>query len=209
MAKDITDDSADEGLQPPPKPSLRQRKKAAAMRRIQAVALKLFAEHGFDNVTIEQVAEAAEASPSSVYRYFQTKGGLVLYDEFDDRVLSGFAHYLQQGLEPWEALMTAFGQVEAQHFGIESEATRERIRLFFEQPSVRATGMLMVDGLVEQLAETIAGTGRWNIRQGRLIASSIIWPFVAFLRNWYETGEPEWRHLLEEAVETLKNSAPK
>lgn len=178
------------------------------MHRIQAVALEMFAEYGYESVTIEQVAEAAEASPSSVYRYFRTKGGLVLYDEFDDRVLGGFAHYLHQGLDPWDALLTAFGQVEAEHFGIESAATRERVRLFFEQPSVRASGMLMIDELVEQLATSIAEIDRWNLRQGRVIASSIIWPFIAFLRNWYESGEDQWQHLLHEAVQTLKDAAP-
>ena len=51
---------------------LRERKKAAAIRRIQEVAVAQFEEHGFDAVTIEQIAEHAEVSPSSIYRYFGT-----------------------------------------------------------------------------------------------------------------------------------------
>jgi AcrR family transcriptional regulator len=62
---------------------LRERKKRSAMRRIQEVALDLFDERGFENVTIEQIAEAAEVSPSSVYRYFGTKEQVVLRDDFD------------------------------------------------------------------------------------------------------------------------------
>ena len=61
-------------------PGLRQRKRRAAMTRVQQVALDLFDARGFDAVTIEQVAAAAEVSPSSVYRYFGTKAGLVLVD---------------------------------------------------------------------------------------------------------------------------------
>ncbi|HEY7594201.1 MAG TPA: helix-turn-helix domain-containing protein, partial [Actinophytocola sp.] len=40
------------------------------MRTIQEQALDLFDARGFDAVTIEEIAAAAEVSPSSVYRYF-------------------------------------------------------------------------------------------------------------------------------------------
>ena len=70
-----------------PRLGLRECKKATTMHRIQAVALDLFERHGFDAVSIEQVADAAEVSPSTVYRYFGTKEGLVIHDEYDDRVL--------------------------------------------------------------------------------------------------------------------------
>lgn len=62
---------------------LRERKRTAAMYRIQSVALDLFEERGFDAVTVEQIAEASDVSPSSVYRYFGTKEQIVLWDEFD------------------------------------------------------------------------------------------------------------------------------
>ena len=70
--------------------SLRVRKRLAAMLRIQAVALDMFEERGFDAVTVEEVADASDVSPSSVYRYFGTKEEIVLWDEYDhdlDRVL--------------------------------------------------------------------------------------------------------------------------
>lgn len=62
---------------------LRQRKRNAAMLRIQSVALDLFEARGFEDVTVEEIAEASEVSPSSVYRYFGTKEQLILWDEFD------------------------------------------------------------------------------------------------------------------------------
>ena len=50
------------------------------MTHVQQVALDLFDSHGFDAVTIEQIAREAQVSPSSVYRYFGTKAGLILID---------------------------------------------------------------------------------------------------------------------------------
>src|SRR6188768_168311 len=62
---------------------LRERWRVDAMRTIQDRALDLFDERGFAAVTIEQVAAAAEVSPSTVYRLFGTKEGLLVADEFD------------------------------------------------------------------------------------------------------------------------------
>lgn len=69
---------------------LRERKRAAAMLRIQSVALDLFEARGYDAVTIEEIAAASEVSPSSVYRYFGTKEQVVLWDE-SERLLRRLA----------------------------------------------------------------------------------------------------------------------
>lgn len=199
----------DRNVPGPPPSGLRQRKKAATMRHVQETALALFGEDGFDRVTIEQVAEAAEVSPSTVYRYFGTKEGLVLHDEFDDQVLAGLSHYLQQELSPWEAAEAALELIEQGHFVIEEASTRTRIQLWFDIPSVRAAAYLTIDGLVDEIAAVMAGTGRWNFAQARVIASAIVWPVIAALKNWHEAGtEGDWRAHLDEALTALRESAP-
>jgi AcrR family transcriptional regulator len=62
---------------------LRERQRTAAMYRIQTMALDLFERRGYDDVTIEEIAEASDVSASSIYRYFGTKEQLVLWDEYD------------------------------------------------------------------------------------------------------------------------------
>ncbi|MFI6598846.1 TetR/AcrR family transcriptional regulator [Nonomuraea sp. NPDC050536] len=57
---------------------LRERKKRQTRERISRVATALFVERGFDQVTIAEVAEAAEVSVNTVYNYFDTKEDLVL-----------------------------------------------------------------------------------------------------------------------------------
>lgn len=195
-------------LPPPPPPSLRERKKIATMHQVQETALALFTEHGFDRVTIEQVAEAAEVSPSTVYRYFGTKEGLVVYDEYDDQVVLAMGHYLRQGLSPWEATEAALGLVSDGIFVAEEASTRTRIQMFFEVPSVQSAVYLVVDAVVDDIAREMASTGRWTFGQGRVIASAIIWPFVAALKNWHESAEGDWRDHLDEAIAALRDSAP-
>jgi AcrR family transcriptional regulator len=74
---------------------LRQLKKLETMRHVQLTALGLFEAHGFDAVTIEEVASAARVSASTVYRPFDTKEGLVIWDEYDPVLLRALAERLR------------------------------------------------------------------------------------------------------------------
>jgi AcrR family transcriptional regulator len=56
---------------------LRQSKKARTRRAIADTAARLFAERGYEQVAVSDVARAAAVSPQTVYNYFQTKEQLV------------------------------------------------------------------------------------------------------------------------------------
>jgi AcrR family transcriptional regulator len=71
---------------------LRERKKLRTRETIARVALELFAEHGFHETTIKQIADAADVSPRTVSGYFPTKEELVfpeyhvLFDALETRL---------------------------------------------------------------------------------------------------------------------------
>jgi AcrR family transcriptional regulator len=56
---------------------LRSRKKARTRLVIEDVALTLFAEQGYEATTVEQIAERAEVSTTTFFRYFPSKADLV------------------------------------------------------------------------------------------------------------------------------------
>lgn len=59
-------------------PGLRERKKARTRTEIREHALRLFLEQGYESTTVQQIADAAEVSLSTLFRYFPTKAQLVL-----------------------------------------------------------------------------------------------------------------------------------
>src|ERR1700694_4811294 len=67
---------------------LRERKKQKTKEAIQREAMRLFQEQGYEETTIEQIAEAAEISPSTFFNYFPTKEDVVLYDRYDPMIAS-------------------------------------------------------------------------------------------------------------------------
>jgi AcrR family transcriptional regulator len=65
---------------------LRERKKLQTRQHIADVAAALFAEHGFEDVTVDQVAAAADVAKKTVFNYFPTKEDLV-FDRAEQREL--------------------------------------------------------------------------------------------------------------------------
>ena len=64
-------------MPPPIEPGLRERKKARTRATIVEVALRLFADQGYSQTTIAQIAAAAEVSPRTVSTYFPAKEDIV------------------------------------------------------------------------------------------------------------------------------------
>ena len=146
---------------------LRVRKQRAAMRRIQETALDLFDERGFDRVSIEEIADRADVSPSSVYRYFGTKEGIVLYDEID----VNFVEQVEQELAdhpPLVAVRRATAALIAEYFDRDDEPhPRDKLRYALDDPALRAAALEATDAFIPHVASALAAGRRPTRRRPR------------------------------------------
>src|SRR6266581_3860460 len=72
---------------------LRERKKARTRQVIADAAARLFAERGFEQVAVSDVAREAEVSGQTVYNYFETKERLVT--DLDQQVQDGLCRLIR------------------------------------------------------------------------------------------------------------------
>ncbi len=137
---------------------LRERKKARTRASIREHALRLFREQGYQATTVEQIAAAAEVSPSTFFRYFPTKEDVVLRDDFDERMLAAFASQ-PSSLSPVAAIRAAMREARATLTDAEWEEFRQGSALSFSVPELRARTLdelsRTIDGIADALARRI------------------------------------------------------
>ena len=134
---------------------LRERKKAKTRAAIRQHALRLFREHGYAATTVEQIAEAAEVSPATFYRYFPTKEDVVLQDDFDVLAMDVFEAQ-PPGLSAIAAMRAAVGQMLASLTAEERERFRETTELTLTIPEVRARALDELTRSIQVMAEAVA-----------------------------------------------------
>jgi AcrR family transcriptional regulator len=126
---------------------LRERKKAKTRAAIREHALRLFREHGYGGTTVEQIADAAEVSPATFYRYFPTKEDVVLQDDLD---VLAFGEFETQPAElgPLAAVRAAMAAALPKFTEEERQRFRETTALTLAVPEIRARA-------IDEFARTI------------------------------------------------------
>ncbi|TCJ94488.1 TetR family transcriptional regulator [Nocardia alba] len=120
-----------------PEMSLRERKKERTRRRIRVEAFALFREQGYNATTIEQIAAAADVSPSTFFRYFPTKEQLVVADDLDALLYEAIAAQ-PRGLHPFVVLRAATIEVFAALSPADAAFEEERQALLTHVPELRS-----------------------------------------------------------------------
>ena len=139
---------------------LRERKKARTRASIREHALRLFREQGYQATTVEQIAAAAEVSPSTFFRYFPTKEDVVLQDGMDTRMVEALAA-LPPELAPMAAVRAAMRETWASFTDAEWEQIFEGARLSVTVPDIRARAMNEFARTITAVAGALAQrTGR-------------------------------------------------
>ena len=173
----------------PAKPGLRERKKQQTREKIERVALQLFAERGYDQTTLAEIAEAADVSPRTIFAYFESKEDILFCDE------PVMFERLERQLEQRPAGATTVDALRefVSSFGKSDEQTRLRKRIIGANEglrhSERARSGAMEELVAASIAQDLGDVGPDDVRP-RLIAASVTAAFSA-VRDRLQDGSGE------------------
>ncbi|MFL5877660.1 MAG: TetR family transcriptional regulator, partial [Solirubrobacteraceae bacterium] len=139
---------------------LRERKKQRTLELIAETARGLFAERGFERVTVAEIARAADVSQQTVFNYFPRKEDLVYWR------LGSFEEELLQTIRdraPGESALAAFGRFLLTQRGLlgrQDPEAREQLtaltRTIVESPALQAREAQILAGYTASLAALLA-----------------------------------------------------
>ena len=166
-------------------PGLRERKKQKTRWSIQEHALRLIREQGYEQTTIDQIAEAAEISPSTFFRYFKTKEDVVLEDDYDPLIMRSF-QAAPADLGPVAALRHGLREAWGEIGADEMDGLRERTKLMMSVPALRMRSLDNFTGQIDLVAQAVgARTGRPASDFGvRTLAGALLGTMLVAVLEW-------------------------
>jgi AcrR family transcriptional regulator len=152
----------------------------------------LFRSQGFDATTVEQLAAAADISPSTFFRYFPTKEAVVMYDAIDPRVADAFRAQ-PPDLSVLEAIRMAIRTAFADMPADERERQAEREALIRTVPELRLRMLEEFARSMDLIVELVAQRSGRSTDDPvvRDLAGAIIGISMA---TWLEHGEVSHQH---------------
>jgi AcrR family transcriptional regulator len=161
---------------------LRERKRLTAMRRVQEQAVALFGARGFADVTVEEIARAAEVAPVSVYRWFGTKEGLVLWDDYDPDLFAAIAGHLEDH-PPLSAVRDAVVAELGRIYDADRALVLDRTKLIHREPALLAAATVGLRAMQDALAELFR-TATPDELARRVLAGAAVSTLAAAIEAW-------------------------
>jgi AcrR family transcriptional regulator len=192
-----------------PLPSgLRERKKAKTRLAIREHAMRLFEEQGYAATTVDQIAEAAEVSQSTFFRYFPAKEDVILTDDYDPAIVEAIKAQPPE-VSPVEALLNGMKSVFLTMSAEEWESEGRRQRIYQAVPELRARAMnqtvMAIDLLADALAARDGKTG--DALPYRVIAGALVGVVLAIIPpGTANSFDPSDFSRLEGALRVLEES---
>ncbi|HET7399369.1 MAG TPA: helix-turn-helix domain-containing protein [Intrasporangium sp.] len=149
---------------------------------LQAAALRLFSEQGYDETTVEQIARVAGVSHMTFFRHFPTKDAVVLDDGFDPAIAAAVA--AAPTTLPPLARVCAGLRAALTHVDLPGqEEVRLRVRIAAEHPALRAGTYAATEATQEAIAEVLVADGVSPF-EARVVSAAALAALTVALLEW-------------------------
>lgn len=185
---------------------LRERKRRQTRETLAKVAYALFDERGYDDTTVDAIADAANVSPRTFYRYFETKDGVLV---------EGGYEVVDRTLERLTSDRTVAGLV-ATMAGIYEELVaeghfREYARLLRQNPSIADRAPIWRSRWSRHLSDQLAASDGLDATplEYRLRGAVTIHVIVTAIDEWlYQDRQAPITALADETLAALRAELP-
>ena len=200
--------------------SLRERKKLATRQLLRKAALYLVAEHGMANVTVEDIAAAADVSPRTFFNYFPSKEAALFGGNDPDRaaVLRDRVAREAPGEPALEALRAVLAQDaqdmadELRSLGGDPADWLKRMKIARNDPHVRGAHAAQMARIERAIAEGLAtrlGADQETDPYPSVVAAAAVGVVRACIAFWAGSGGTVYLgQLIDQAFRTLADGLP-
>ena len=190
---------------------LRLRRRVRTKNQVQAEALALFAEKGYQQTSVEDISRAAAISPRTFYRYFASKEDVVLWDAYDELPPAQLldAH---PGDDPLTFIIRRMRAVTEELDAHDHDSFLLRVQLSYRVPEIRAQ---FVNRLLDRLEpyytqlETSLHRSLDDVQVAVPLAAAFAAMLVAVDRWQRHGGTESLPQLLDDAFSALGDLAPR
>jgi AcrR family transcriptional regulator len=186
-------------------PSLRDRQRSQVLADVRRAAFRLFIEHGFDEVTVEEIALAAGISPRTFFRYFSNKEDVLL--GLSRQRGTAIAALLEQRPPAEAADIALANTIIAYASSFEVTTVEEWRQAISGTPDTLAKVSMIAlnegDRIVKLVAERMGIDPSEDLRPGLLVHLAFAASNFAF-QHWIQRSQPERGPLHEYVEEALK-----
>ena len=178
-------------------PSLRERNQARARSEIANAALRLFAERGFEAVTVDEIVSAAGVSRRTFFRYFETKEDALLADYPELKIRLTETLGTGRAEAPLEAVRAGLHRM-ADWYVDRAEAVLARSRVIRDAMHLAARNLEFLSQWERAIACTLAdpiGSDPSDLIP-RTAAAAIVAAFRAAVTQWVRSSCTEDLHAL-------------
>lgn len=190
-----------------PGEGLRERHRRRTAALLEEAALRLFAERGVENVTVEEIAAAAEVSRRTFFRYFASKEDVLLTDHKERLAHLRAALEARPADEPaLTALRQAFLSM-AGSYEEERERLLQRARVMQSSDAMQSRSLgyqtLWEDAMTDMMATRMGVDPDRDLRPGVIAVTTLACLRVA-TGNWLASdGQADMPRLVAEALDLL------
>ena len=173
-------------------PTRRERKKLETRQALERAALRLFGEKGYDQTTVEDIAEAADVAVRTFFRYFSSKQDVLFGDVVTDRVGRLRSELADRPVteDPLESVRAVMDLLDF-NSPDEEEQVLARMDLMRRQPSFVSRYLEIIDEMRSIVVDFVAERTGIDPRRDlypALVGGACAAVWDASLKLWVESG---------------------